>query len=148
MGGGDAPTAKHVPAFTEVMVLCAGPEREQVLTESNTPFSVMAAAKGAGSETGRPAFESPSSPWELLTSGVWLDLLLPRLLLQPCRSSCSMCSLVSSAHDPPRQQLQPSPLLSNYLCNPVWIGCWEGWVLLCGYLMRFSIQSGLQKREH
>lgn len=108
VGGGDAPSAKHVPAFTEVMVLCAGPEREQVLTEPNTPFSVMTAVKGAGSETGRLTFESHSSPWELLSSGVWLDLLLPCLLL-------SMYSLVSSAHDPPRQQLQPSLLLSNYL---------------------------------
>ena len=63
MGGGDIPSAKHFLAFTEMMVLCAGPEREQVLTESNTPISVTAAVKGAGSETGRPAFKSPSSPW-------------------------------------------------------------------------------------
>lgn len=55
--------------------LCAGPEREQVLTESNTPVSVTATVKGAGSETGTPACKSPSNPWQLLTSGVRLDLL-------------------------------------------------------------------------
>lgn len=81
MGGEDTPSAKHFPVLAEMMVLCAGPEREQVLTESNTPISVTATVKGAGSETGRRAFRSPSSPWELLTSGVRLDLLLRRGML-------------------------------------------------------------------
>lgn len=51
MGGEDTPSAKHFPAFTEMMILCTGPEGEQVLTESNTPISVTATVKGAGSET-------------------------------------------------------------------------------------------------
>lgn len=61
VGGEDTPSAKHFPAFTEMMILCTGPEGEQVLTESNTPISVTATVKGAGSETGLNLPPAPGS---------------------------------------------------------------------------------------